>query len=74
MKRRSKNPTRSVAPENAVGIGAGAQIRRLLHSVDIYGCVYACGGPSHKSNTLPHHGDWVNGVANVRLTGLWHRL
>ena len=31
MKRRSKNPTHSVAPENAVGIGAGAQIRRLLH-------------------------------------------
>ena len=26
-----KNPTRSVATENAVGIGAGAQIRRLLH-------------------------------------------
>ena len=28
---RPKNPTRSVATENAVGIGAGAQIRRLLH-------------------------------------------
>ncbi len=27
----SKNPTRSVATENAVGIGAAAQIRRLLH-------------------------------------------
>ncbi len=27
---RPKNPTRSVATENAVGIGAGAQIRRLL--------------------------------------------
>ena len=26
-----KNPTRSVATENADGIGAGAQIRRLLH-------------------------------------------
>ena len=29
-----KNPTRSVATENAVGIGAGAQIRRLLQ---VYG-------------------------------------
>ena len=28
-----KNPTSSVATENAVGIGAGAQIRRLLQHV-----------------------------------------
>ena len=31
-----KNPTRSVATENAVGIGAGAQIRRLLQEVSMF--------------------------------------